>query len=1643
MLGIPNLGESGAPGGNGVTNVPWYIAASDDVNYSNKTFWTKDITVNSSGKMNWYNITAIIDGDVQINSNSYFNLTDCILNLSGNLNISGEVNLDNVILIMNSSSDGEFGIDVKTTGTFNVLNKSNITAYNKTAPIDLDTSISGPESWGLHYNFTVHGNLKIDQSYISYTYGNLNYYGGVHLYETSNVEITNSVIYENEIAGIYAEGDTEHSILNNHIYNSTAFGIYLYDQASPTIDNNTIETFVENYGMGIVCDDHCDPKIYRNTITNNRYDGIFLVDYSNATIWNNTISNNQRVGIFLNGRVTGVSPPVVYATICNPVIQDNDIIDNYEFGIYDRCCHAQIRNNTITNTKNQSGIYVISYQPFGQYIVHFNCEGNITNNSISNNNHYGVHFDSVWQRPWVIELEVKNNTITHNNWSGLAIIGGLDNNNNQRSPFPDIGFNNISYNNQYGILTRFALAFRIWENDVSWNGQSGFVLRNSSKPNVFYNNASNNFENGFDVRGGSTPNIHENNVFNNNHSGIYGQGGDTNFRITNNELFSNNWAGIELNNSGCRIQSNNINNNSQNGIKISRGSPTINNNNLMIYNNWNGMACYQNAQPVIANNQLKFNSMNGLFIDSANPRTGSNENIISNNLMNGVSAENGAGGSVMARIANNNLAGILTAGAGTDTVFINSNITGNGENGVNATTNSAPEIVNSTIQDDNIGYAFSCSGSADPVALNTMFNELDVEFLDSQSILTRQWFVNLLTISDADSSVVPNVRVWINSTTQTGANPLWTGFTNFNGQRNWLRIIDYRENSGGQTQYSPVDITGDVFNYRTTHVLPNPTIDHTQTITIRLLPNNPPFKASNIKPFKTHELRPTITWDHAIDPDAHTVGYRIWIGTFENTSNVFAHNTPLIYDNSFDLTADLEHNAMTGNKTYHITIVANDQHGGESFAFQTMHLINQRPSKPVISLDVPEEPTMLLKSVTCTITNISIDPDGDEVTYTYKWYKNGKVQSSLTKSDTTDLDHTISIYAFDIDFEKNDIWEVKVYANDGIGFNNMVQQNAVFTIGNVGPEIATELDDIEMEEDQKRMNVIDLTEAFSDIDETGDLTYIIKVNEVNLTVNQDPVTHEVDIIPAKDWNGEAKINFTCYDSEGLWATQTIKVRVTPVNDKPEFVTIGGQPWRPGGTISLTEDDAAIEGKWFNFTVTGTDIDIIRGEDDELTFQVSDTQNILLTHSDTDPLNAQLSFFPTNDDVGMFEFTISIKDSDSKSYIHETTIEIEVKNVNDKPEILSIGRYPTGDSFEFPVSKILDLSSYIDLKQDDVLTLLVTALDPDLEHDDDILTFHTDAIDIIEVDAATGMDHTAKIIITPIWNNIGILKFNITVKDALLETDSVQIILMVKNVNDKPIASIDLPAVPNKIYEPQDEIILEGTANDFDLAYGDELTYTWSSDADGVLGYGEKLTVSNLSIGKHFITLTVEDSNGELNSNSTTVIIREEELPPEEKPEKKEEDDWFFVIALIVMVVIIVVMLLILFLVLRSKRKSAEQAGGELPKKPFEYQRPGEVAGAGPDVTGTGTPGVVKPPTQFVPASQGIPQQLPETGPGAQGGQGGSVRVPGDGATTDIQQPQAKPMVPPQVTTCPKCNTLMTFAPDGSAFCIVCGYTPEK
>ena len=90
----------------------------------------------------------------------------------------------------------------------------------------------------------------------------------------------------------------------------------------------------------------------------------------------------------------------------------------------------------------------------------------------------------------------------------------------------------------------------------------------------------------------------------------------------------------------------------------------------------------------------------------------------------------------------------------------------------------------------------------------------------------------------------------------------------------------------------------------------------------------------------------------------------------------------------------------------------------------TITISNSPPSTPVV--DVTPDSPVTTDDLTCTVTSPSTDPDGDTVTYTYKWYKDGNLQSGLT-TITTALSVTID----SSNTAEGEVWKCVVTPNDG------------------------------------------------------------------------------------------------------------------------------------------------------------------------------------------------------------------------------------------------------------------------------------------------------------------------------------------------------------------------------------------------------------------------------------------------------------------------------------------------------------------------------------------------------------------------------------------------------------------------------------
>ncbi|MFQ5628082.1 MAG: YCF48-related protein [bacterium] len=93
-------------------------------------------------------------------------------------------------------------------------------------------------------------------------------------------------------------------------------------------------------------------------------------------------------------------------------------------------------------------------------------------------------------------------------------------------------------------------------------------------------------------------------------------------------------------------------------------------------------------------------------------------------------------------------------------------------------------------------------------------------------------------------------------------------------------------------------------------------------------------------------------------------------------------------------------------------------------------------------------------------------------------------------------------------------------------------------------------------------------------------------------------------------------------------------------------------------------------------------------------------------------------------------------------------------------------------------------------------------------------------------------------------------------------------------NNPPIVTITNP--PNNSSFTQGETInFTGTATDTEEGPLPGSSMFWTSSRDGQIGTGTSISVSNLSIGTHTITLSAKDSQGAEGNDQITIIITEQ------------------------------------------------------------------------------------------------------------------------------------------------------------------------
>jgi hypothetical protein len=177
-------------------------------------------------------------------------------------------------------------------------------------------------------------------------------------------------------------------------------------------------------------------------------------------------------------------------------------------------------------------------------------------------------------------------------------------------------------------------------------------------------------------------------------------------------------------------------------------------------------------------------------------------------------------------------------------------------------------------------------------------------------------------------------------------------------------------------------------------------------------PTAPVVDVTPDTPLRTDDLVATITTE-STDPDGDpiTFAYR-WYkdGALQRTATTTALSDTL----SSTLTADSE--------LWRCVVTPNDGTIDGPSGEDQVRIHNDPPSAPVVDV-MPDRP-LTTDDLVAIITVESTDPDGDTITYTYQWYKNGVLQQTTTTSNLSDtLSSALTA--------KDEVWRCVVTPNDG------------------------------------------------------------------------------------------------------------------------------------------------------------------------------------------------------------------------------------------------------------------------------------------------------------------------------------------------------------------------------------------------------------------------------------------------------------------------------------------------------------------------------------------------------------------------------------------------------------------------------------
>jgi len=384
---------------------------------------------------------------------------------------------------------------------------------------------------------------------------------------------------------------------------------------------------------------------------------------------------------------------------------------------------------------------------------------------------------------------------------------------------------------------------------------------------------------------------------------------------------------------------------------------------------------------------------------------------------------------------------------------------------------------------------------------------------------------------------------------------------------------------------------------------------------------------------------------------------------------------------------------------------------------------------------------------------------------------------------------------------------------------------------NIAPKWGA-LPTLHMVEDVDSVGALDLDAVTTDDHSQGRLRFEVVWSSTDAIEARVEGRHEISLYTRQaDWNGIAYITLNATDAWGANATSPpIMVEVTGVNDAP--------------VIAASAILRGRQGARFDHHIAASDVD-----GDALAF--SDDSPVF----DIDPTAGNVSFVPTNADVGLWSFNVTATDGHGGTATAKFLILIE--NVNDPPAILDPGTLHGRQGQDF--ARTLEATDP-DASSGDMLRW--TLVGPGWALEDLLLNAITGELNWFGI----GND------------DVGKHEFVVQVTDGNGGVDELEVQIDIDNVNDPP----SFPRIPDQAVSEDATWVYTIKALDPDLVVDPSEHLAWAVEPpwfNVTEGGTFSFTAQRWQAGERAIKVSVTDAAGAAYSQTFILTVIPINHPP--------------------------------------------------------------------------------------------------------------------------------------------------------------------